>query len=96
VVHAVSARSAFTLPTRRLFELRLDRYSSPVGLRVVAEAGLSMTFLPTAVFPTFAAAEELAKGVLARRKHTAFRPSCDPRNSRVVGLQSQYEIRSGV
>src|SRR5260221_13522755 len=32
----------------------------------------------------------------ARRKHTAFRPSCDRRNSRAAGLQSQYEIRSRV
>jgi hypothetical protein len=29
----------------------------------------------------------------ARRKHTAFRPSCDRRNSRAAGLQSQDEIR---
>src|SRR5436190_11123968 len=31
---------------------------------------------------------------LARRKHTAFRPSCDRRHFRAAGLQSQYEIRS--
>ena len=32
----------------------------------------------------------------ARRKHTAFRSSCDISNSRAAGLQSQYEIRSRV
>jgi hypothetical protein len=29
----------------------------------------------------------------ARRKHTAFCSSCDRRNSKAAGLQSQYEIR---
>src|SRR6185295_6912906 len=32
----------------------------------------------------------------ARRKHTAFRSSCDPRNSRAASLQNQYEILDAV